>query len=196
MFAANRTVWRFLAAAAIVPAIWLSAFFMAESPMPAHPVHSDAAAAQGSGAVIPRLTLFPDLNPSHITSLFVSTPERSFRFQLGEHGAVSVNGQQADHDIFSVLLNQISGLPVQQHVAFAPEAQDLLLTLIISTDTHQQTAHFYEGIGQGKTARIVLDAGNSPKYRQTNTWRVGTLMMACEGTRILDAHGSEQPAIQ
>ena len=134
--------------------------------------------------------LFPQLN--EITALSVSTPERSFHFHLDHQGAVSVNGSRADHEIFSTLLNQIRELPAEHHSAFAPSAQDLLLTLVISTDTRKHTARFYED-SKSKTARIVLDGGDAPEYRQTNIWRIGTLMMTCEGTRILDAHDPALP---
>ena len=194
MFASKRTAWGLLAAAAIALSIWLPPLLCKKTADPVPNIPSGQIENEGSDASVPLLTLFPGLNPSHITSLCVSTPERSFQFQQNGHGAVSVNGQQADSDIFSVLLNQIAGLPVEQHSAFAPQAQDLLLTLVVTTGTHQKTARFYEGSGKGKTARIVLDTAESPEYRQTTTWRVGTLMMACEGTRILDAHGNEQPA--
>lgn len=144
-------------------------------------------AASPYPAPSPASILFPHLN--NITALSVSTPERSFHFHLDHQGAVRVNGSRADHEIFSTLLDQIRELPVEQHTAFAPSAQDLLLTLVVSTDARQHTARFYSSSDGGKT-RIVLDGGNTPEYRQTNIWRVGTLMMACEGTRILDDHGS------
>lgn len=196
MFSAKRIIRGFYGAAIIVLLVWLCILFSVKTAQPAPHARSAAETQADQVSSVPELTLFPELNAAHITSLFISTPQRSFRFQLSPHGAVSVNGQQADGDIFSVLLDQISDLPVQQNVAFAPQAQDLLLTLVISTDTHQRTARFYEDGGRGETARIVLDTDHAPEYLKTNAWRVGTLMMACEGTRILDAHGNEQTAIQ
>lgn len=182
-----------LCAAAIALAVLLPFLPSAKTPTPAPGMHSAAAAGTQRSTAVPRLTLFPELNPSHITTLSVSTPERSFQFHLSPHGTVSVNGHRADRDIVSVLLNQISGLPVETHSAFSPSAADLLLTLIISTGTQKKTARFYSSGSPGETARIVLDTNNTREYRQTNTWRVGTLMMTCEGTRIQDMHGNEWP---
>lgn len=177
----------------IAPAFAVAALCL--SSLLPHSMHSSApspdvittSAASPYPASRPASILFPHLND--ITALSVSTPERSFHFHLDHQGAVHVNGSRADHEIFSTLLDQIRELPVEQHTAFAPSAQDLLLTLVVSTDARQHTARFYSSSDGGKT-RIVLDGGNTPEYRQTNIWRVGTLMMACEGTRILDDHGA------
>lgn len=147
------------------------------------PQLSAAPAAQQAAPRKPASILFPQL--SGVTALSVSTPERSFHFHLDHQGDVRVNGGQADQEIFSTLLDQIRELPVEYHGAFSPCAQDLLLTLVVSTDARQHTVRFYSSSDGGKT-RIVLDSGDAPEYRQTNIWRVGTLMMACEGTRILD----------
>ena len=155
------------------------------------PEHTDAARPRAAGAQPARVyaepgsILFPEL--SQVTALSVSTPERSFHFHLDPQGAVRVNGRQADHEIFSTLLNQIRELPAQQHSVFSPSAQDLVLTLVVSTGSQQQTARFYSGGSDSKNTRIILDGGEAPQYRQTNGWRVGTLLMACEGTRILEA---------
>ena len=181
-------------AAALMVLLWLIWQRAERAPVPQVYMHHAAPAHEARGAAASHLTLFPDLAASHITALCVSTPERSFQFRTGTHGAVSVNGRRADSDIFSVLLNQITGLPVERRSAFSPRAQDLLLTLVISTDSSVHTARFYES-GKGKTAHIVLGPDDDPQYCQTNGWRVGTLMMTCEGTRIQDIHGNEQPAI-
>lgn len=143
----------------------------------------------------PDFTLFPELDRVRVTALSVITPERSFQFRMDKRGAVSVNGRQADEEAFSTLLEQIAELPVERHTAFTPEAQELLLTLVVSTDTQQKTARFYGGRAEEKT-RIVLDNDGAPEFRQTNGWRVGTLMMTCEGTRVQDIHGNEMPVAQ
>lgn len=158
------------------------------------PAPDTARAVMPSASAAPAFTLFPDLDHVRVTSLSVIAPGRSFQFDLGQQGTVSVNGHQADREAFSTLVNQIAALPVEQHAAFVPDAQDLLLTLVVSSGAKQQTARFYEDGVHGEKARIVLGTDAAPEYRQTNGWRVGTLMMTCEGTRILDAHGNETPA--
>ena len=185
----------YVCAAALILLGWLLGQRTQRAPSAQLHMHHAAPAHETRSAAVPPLTLFPELAASHITALSVSTPERSFQFHTGKQGTVSVNGSRADSDIYSVLLDQITGLPVERHSAFSPQAQDLLLTLIISTDTREHTARFYEG-GGGETAHIVLGTDDNPQYRRTSGWRVGTLMMTCEGTRIQDIHGNEQPAIQ
>lgn len=159
------------------------------------PAQNIPLAAPRAASAAPAAALFPELSRAHITSLFVSTPERSFRFSRDNQGLVSVNGQQADSEIFSTLLDQIAELPAERRSAFIPQPQDLMLTLVISSDQKQQTARFYADTVGGETAHIVLGTGESSEYRQTSIWRVGTMMMTCEGTRILDIHGNETPAV-
>ena len=142
----------------------------------------------------PGATLFPGLNEHAITSITVATPDRSFHFLCENPQLVSVNGRQADSEVFSTLLEQISELPVEHYNSFNPQAQNLILTLVISTGQEKQTARFYEDGRQGEKAHIVLGSEDAPEYRQTGGWRVGALMLTCEGTRIQDAHGNEMPA--
>ncbi len=157
--------------------------------------HAVLSAAQRS-PVDPASTLFPELNHTHITALTVSTPDRSFQFHTDKSGMVSVNGQQADGEIFSTLLEQIRELPVERYGSFIPQQQNLILTLVISSGKEKHTARFYEDGDDGEKAHIVLGTDDAPEYRQTSGWRVGTLMMTCEGTRIQDIYGNETPAIQ
>ena len=137
--------------------------------------------------------LFPALNASRITAITVSTPERSFRFDA-EGGEVSVNGRQADAEIYETLVNQIAALPVDRIGAFTPDSAQLLLVITVCADGAEQTARFYEDGGTGETAWIIAGTADAPAYAKTSGWRVGTLMMTCEGTRIQDERGNERPA--
>lgn len=141
-----------------------------------------------------RISLFPSLNPETITAISVHTPERSFQFYVDGCGAVSVNGQQADSEIYMTLVSQISELPVNASGAFNPDSAQLLLTLTVCAGGVQHTARFYEDSDACEIARIVVGPEGEPEYGQTNGWRVGTLMMTCEGTRIQDERGNERPA--
>ena len=69
-----------------------------------------------------------------------------------------------------------------------------LLTLTVCTGGKQHIARFYEDDGTGEVARIVAGSADAPEYGKTGGWRVGTLMMTCEGTRIQDERGNERPA--
>jgi len=198
----KRTKWLYLAAFALAAAVLVLRLLlfirMTKTDTPSAPSASPApvsAAARPLPAAAKDI-LFPGLNQQSITSITVSTPDRSFHFRCEDPQSISVNGQRADREIFRTLIEQISQFPVDMHASFAPSAQDLLLTLVISSGAHQQTARFYEDSDQREMARIVLGSDDAPQYRQTSGWRVGTLMMLCEGTRMLDAHGNEQPVIR
>lgn len=137
--------------------------------------------------------LFPDLNAEAITAISIDTPESSFRFYTDGNGGVSVNGRQADAEIYGTLVDQISGLPVDVSAAFSAGSTKLLLTLTVYTGSERHTARFYEDGGTGEFARVIAGTKGEPEYGQTCGWRVGTLMMTCEGTRIQDERGNEQP---
>lgn len=162
---------------------------------PAQQSHADAkkaAPAQPEGSVVmlssaPRERLFPGLVCEHITAVYVSTPERSFVFECSAPDRISVNGHSADSEIFDTLLEQICQLPVDAHAAFSPEhAPALTLTVVSGESRH--TARFYSDSGSEDT-RILLAGAGEPVYRQTDAWRIGTLLMTCEGTRMEDENG-------
>ena len=190
----HRDRFALLAAAVIAFVIWLTpSFLLHKSPPPAS-MQKAAQPIQPDGTIHSDITLFPELSSSSIRSVFVRTPERSFQFHLNAHGAVSVNGTQADAEIFSTLLEQITDLPVNPIGAFPIEDTQLILSLEILADNRQHIAHFYENSAAGTVTHIICGAPDAPEYLRTDGWRVGTLVMTCEGTRILDAHGNETPA--
>ena len=159
-------------------------------------VQQSAEAAQNTEQALAQdgpVLLFPDLDMNAITAISVFSPERSFQFYADGSGKVSVNGQQADAEIYLTLVSQISELPVHQTDAFIPDSVQWLLTLTVCTGGKQHIARFYEDDSAGKVARIVTGSEDAPEYGQTGGWRVGTLMMTCEGTRIQDERGNEQP---
>ena len=160
-------------------------------------VQQSAEAAQNTEQALAQdgpVLLFPDLDMNAITAISVFSPERSFQFYADGSGKVSVNGQQADAEIYLTLVSQISELPVARTEAFIPDSVQWLLTLTVCTGGKQHIARFYEDDSAGKVARIVTGSEDAPEYGQTGGWRVGTLMMTCEGTRIQDERGNERPA--
>ena len=158
----------------------------------AHDVRQSAEAEQADSREEQHL-LFPSLNTAAITEISVGTPGRSFRFDVDASGAVSVNGQQADGEIYMTLVEQISGMPIVATGAFSADGAQLLLELTVCADEEEHTACFYEDGDTREIARVVSGTADAPEYGQTSGWRVGTLMMTCEGTRIQDERGNEQP---
>lgn len=153
----------------------------------------NAAAVMRDGAFsIDQQTLFPALDGSRIAALLVTTPDQTFEFHCDSQRIVSVNGNHADEEIFLTLVSQIRDLPVDAHPPFTPGSAPVMSLVISTRDGAQHTAHFYTGNGS-ELAQIASGSGEFPVYHQTDAWRIGTLMMACEGTRIQDAYGNEIP---
>ena len=135
--------------------------------------------------------LFPGVASENVTALHVHSEDRSFDFLCGE-GSVSVNGQMADDEVFSTLMEQILTLPVMACEPFYPEG-DAVLTLILTANGADRTASFYSTESQ-EMARVISCAQEETLYGQVKSWRIGTLLMACDGTRIQDESGNETPA--
>ena len=135
--------------------------------------------------------LFPSLKRQDILSLSISTPEHSFSFDCADKIDVSVNGQQADGEVFSTLLDQIMGTYYDSAQAETPRAAPVL-TLTVSTQLGAYNARFYTE--NGRTAHIITHAPGCAQTLVTEAWRVGTMLLTCEGTRIFDANGRETPA--
>lgn len=147
------------------------------------PAASCASPADASPAAEALPVLFPDLVVEDIVYLSVRTPDRSFEFRLGEHGRFLVNNQSADMGIYNTLVSQIARIPVSA-VHAIPEENTQLLTLQISTPAHSHVAHFFADGGADTEAFIRSGPREAPLYFQTDAWRVGTLIMACEGAPI------------
>lgn len=152
------------------------------------PESGTTARAAGAG------TLFPGLDPEEITAITLYAPDSSFSFEADGLGGVSVNDRLADAEVYMTLVSQIMELPVSAVAAFAPEEERLTLTLTVSEGGTQHVARFYEDDGTREMARIIAGSPEDPVYGETNGWRVGTLLMTCEGTRIQDERGNERPA--
>lgn len=154
---------------------------------------AQTADAAQSAAQTPHTTpLFPAISPSSVTALSVTAGDRRFEF-LCDGEEVSVNGQLADGEIFSTLLEQILTLPIASCAAFSPEEGSAMLTLVLTAADHDNTVCFYEGSSK-ETARVLAGTPEEPVYGVTKSWRIGTLLLVCDGTRIQDESGNETPA--
>ena len=150
-------------------------------------VQKKSSARKGEGSA----RLFSGVTGEHVTALIVHSEDRNFEFLCGE-GSVSVNGQMADDEVFSTLMEQILTLPVMTCDPFSPE-EDAVLTLILTANGADRTASFYPTESQ-EMARVISCAQEQTLYGQVKSWRIGTLLMACDGTRIQDESGNETPA--
>lgn len=135
------------------------------------------------------LRLFPDVDKANVEALFVVSAERSFTFER-DSGEVSVNGNEADGYAFDTLLKKLITLPVSSRESF-DTAQEPILSVTMITQAGEYTAAFYSDGQNGERALIACGTQDEPLYRETDGWRVGTLLMACDGTRIFDEDGNE-----
>ena len=94
-------------------------------------------------------------------------------------------------EVFSTLVDQLTADSFTLCDDFEPQ-NDALLTVTVYTDTQDFSASFYQEQGDGKYAYVVAGADNE-RFLKTDAWRVGTLLLTCEGTRIFDASGQETP---
>lgn len=156
----------------------------------------DAALSQQSGQAPLKApnaqALFPDMEDACISSVTVSTPERQFEFHCWDDRGISVNGQKADGEIFLTLLDQVKDSTFTPRDAFTPQDSPLL-TLSINTEGESYSAAFYADASSSISANIITGPTDTPQYLTTEAWRVGTLLLLCEGTRIQDAMGQETP---
>lgn len=137
--------------------------------------------------------LFPELSEDEITGIRIAAPDDcEFTFSVSEKNGLSVNGQKADSAVFSTLVDQLlspSFMPVD---AFEP-TDEPVVTMTVCTERRDFIARFYTDQNVGKYAYVITGAESS-RCLKTDAWRVGTLLLTCEGTRIFDASGQETPA--
>lgn len=134
--------------------------------------------------------LFPELSDTDITGIRIHAND-DCEFDFSVRGELSVNGQKADEEVFSTLVDQLTADSFTLCDDFEPQ-NDALLTVTVYTDTQDFSASFYQEQGDGKYAYVVAGADNE-RFLKTDAWRVGTLLLTCEGTRIFDASGQETP---
>ena len=137
--------------------------------------------------------LFPELSEDEITGIRIAAPDDcEFTFSVSEKNGLSVNGQKADSAVFSTLVDQILSLSFIPMDAFEPRV-DPMMTMTVRTDRQDFIARFYQDGGSGKYAYVITGEKKN-RCLKTDAWRVGTLLLTCEGTRIFDASGQETPA--
>ena len=152
-----------------------------------------ASFTQSAGETAPSSSLFPSLEPGDVSVLSVTTQEGKFEFLCTDVHTVSLNGRKADEEIFATLLSQIAELPVHTLAPFTPAAEPVMTLSIRLRDGAQHTARFYGDGASGRKARIAATSRSASTYHITDAWRMGTLLLTCEGTRIQDENGREAP---
>lgn len=154
---------------------------------------ADEASAPEQGEVDGQ-PLFPELESARIESVLIYTPSRTFQFRCEDEGErVSVNEHEADGEVFDKLVEQILSCSFEPSEPFTAQ-EEPVLTITVSTQQEEYSARFYVGDDEGWTANVVSEWMDEPQYLTTEAWRVGTMLLTCEGTRIFDENGEETPA--
>ncbi|MBP3427585.1 MAG: hypothetical protein J6M47_04940 [Clostridia bacterium] len=150
-----------------------------------------AAAPAQPAAQADTAPLFPGVDPMETLSMSILSGDRAFEFR--RTGALaSVNGHRADGEMLETLIEQITQMPIAPRDAFSPAGAPLM-TITLASGGAEHTASFYRS-HHGEDADVLYTHRNAHYYGVTDAWRVGTLLLACDGTRILDAGGNEAPA--
>jgi len=162
----------------------------AEAPPTPPGVVSDISSPQTSSAA----PLLPELSPEGVTALSVITEDASYAFSYTEKSHVGLNGRRADPDVFVTLLKQIIELPVTLSTPFVPTDAPLA-TVELTAGEAQIRLWFYPSEASEAHTRLICAFGPNASrvYHITDAWRLGTMLMTCEGTRILDERGHEMP---
>ena len=134
--------------------------------------------------------LFPELSDADITGIRIRAND-GCEFDFSVRGELSVNGQKADGEVFSTLVDQLTADSFTPCEPFEPQS-DAMLTVTVYTDTQDFSANFYQDSENGKYAYVIAGEKNE-RCLKTDAWRVGTLLLTCEGTRIFDESGQETP---
>jgi len=126
--------------------------------------------------------LFPGLNADAVTAISVTADGRSFDFLCSGAHEVSVNGSRADSESFRTLIAQIAEITVTPAAPY-PEGGQPFLHLAVSAGGTQYQASFF---ADGKSPLALVRSGSRGDWHRTEGWRVGTLMLTCEGARMED----------
>ena len=124
-----------------------------------------------------------------ITELSVCAGARSFRYFRTASG-LSVNGHDADQEVFDTLLRQIVSASMCDSAVFTPEGEPLMTVTAQSPSGLREMRFFADEQDQSRVYVLISGRG-ADKQGTTDAWRVGTIPMACEGSRLV--HEGEAP---
>ncbi len=180
--------------AALSAAVFLPLCFARTQPKAASPdAAADPVVASSVQTEEGQSPLFPDFNASLVTQVMLAAPHAEFDLHRGGNHAVSVNGQRGDADVFMTLLEHIAAIAYTPTPPFVPQEAPLLVLTIREGTAHESVITFYGDNNQGEYARLIASGSGEAQYGMTDGWRIGTLMLACEGMRIQDKNGKEMP---
>lgn len=173
----------------------LCALFLLLAPSPDQRQAQSAPAPLPSAAPEQTATtpLFPCVDRCAALDMSIRASDRAFDFRQTADGAI-VNGNAADNEILSTLIEQVTQMPITPRGAFST-AEAPLMTITVVCGGAEHTARFYRS-QQEEDANVLYTRQQAQYYGITDAWRVGTLLLTCDGTRIFDEGGNESPIRQ
>ena len=114
-------------------------------------------------------------------SMRVCANGRSFLYRRTA-GGLSVNGGQADEEVFTTLLSQIRAAVSGGRERFVPQGEPLL-TVTLEGGESRTIAFYRDGADQSRVF-VIVRSGEGERACATEAWRVGTILLACEGTQL------------
>ncbi len=115
------------------------------------------------------------------TSLCVTAAGRSFRYARSG-AALTVNGAAADGEVVDTLLRHLSAALSGEEAAFTPEKEPIMTVTFEMGGDAGQIAFYTDDDNRAQV--YVISAGNGASV--TEAWRVGTILLACEGSRAAE----------
>ena len=117
-----------------------------------------------------------------VTSLSVTASGRCFVYSRSAAG-IRVNGGEADEEVFMTLLRQI-GSALQDEGAEGEPSGEPLLTVQVCAGDEKQTVSFYTDEADRRRVFVLSSGDEGSVSGTTEAWRVGTILLACEGTQL------------
>jgi hypothetical protein len=130
--------------------------------------------------------LFEETILSGITRLCVRTSHRTYTFLCEGGEAVCLDGGKADEEIFSTLLEEIRDREYEKTTAFTPQTQPVAV-VELQEGTRTYEASFYSE-GDRECSEVIVRGNGKLRYLQTESWRIGTMLLTCEGAWSADAN--------
>ena len=106
---------------------------------------------------------------------------RSFRYARSG-AALTVNGAAADGEVVDTLLRHLSAALSGEEAAFTPEKEPIMTVTFEMGGDAGQIAFYTDDDNRAQV--YVISAGNGASV--TEAWRVGTILLACEGSRAAE----------
>ncbi len=130
--------------------------------------------------------LFEGITLSGITRLCVRTSGRTYTFVCTGGQAVCLDGGKADEEIFATLLEEIREQEYEKTPAFTPQTRPVAVVELQEGAATYEASFYSEG--DRECSEVIVQGNGKLRYLQTESWRIGTMLLTCEGAWSTDAN--------